>query len=195
MQNLRHSIPKKIILIGASTGGPGQIESIITALPKLRHTTVIIAQHMVEGFMQSFAKRLQVCSANPISVIEDGQSFNEAKIYISEAQTLLKPFENGYRFQKKSLDTYGYNPNINLLFNSFSDLCIKHEIMCVILTGIGDDGVTACQRLSLKGASCLTELAESAVVDGMPNRARALVSDIGIDTLENIVNKICEFSE
>ncbi|MDD2449035.1 MAG: chemotaxis protein CheB, partial [Sulfurimonas sp.] len=56
--NMSYRVPKKIVLIAASTGGPGQIEKIIKALPKLNDTSIVIAQHMVVGFMDSFAKRL-----------------------------------------------------------------------------------------------------------------------------------------
>jgi two-component system chemotaxis response regulator CheB len=62
---LKNSTPSKIVLIGASTGGPGQIEKIINALPKLHDTSVIIAQHMALGFMPSFAKRLKENRLNP----------------------------------------------------------------------------------------------------------------------------------
>ena len=43
---MNFSVPKKIVLIGASTGGPGQIQKILKVLPKLQDTTIIIAQHM-----------------------------------------------------------------------------------------------------------------------------------------------------
>ncbi len=49
-------IPGKIILIGASTGGPGQIEKIIRSLEVLHDTTIIIAQHMSLEFIPSLQK-------------------------------------------------------------------------------------------------------------------------------------------
>ena len=59
MINLNYLNMKKIVLIGASTGGPGQIQKIISSIKTLDNTTVVIAQHMVSGFIESFASRLQ----------------------------------------------------------------------------------------------------------------------------------------
>jgi two-component system chemotaxis response regulator CheB len=67
-------------------------------------------------------------------------------------------------------------------------------ILSVILTGIGDDGINAVKELSTHGAKCLTEGVKSAIVDGMPSRARKEVPNIEILELDEIVQKIKEFS-
>ena len=188
---MKHSVPKKIVLIGASTGGPGQIQKIINSLPKLQNTTIVIAQHMVDGFMDSFANRFQNISYNSISVVKDNQIFKNANIYICEGETKLT--NNSFSKKNSSLDSY--NPNINILFNSFCSLTKDSQILCLILTGIGDDGVDACKNLSLSGARCITESHESAIVDGMPNRARVLVPNIEVNDIDKIVKIISEFCE
>jgi len=68
---LSFSVPKKVVLIGASTGGPGQIQKIIDSLPILSNTSIVIAQHMVDGFINSFTKRLQVNSDNSVKLIQN----------------------------------------------------------------------------------------------------------------------------
>lgn len=188
---MKHLEPRKIVLIGASTGGPGQIKKIINSLPKLEDTTIIIAQHMVDGFMDSFASRLQNTSNNKISVVQDKQTFQKANIYICDGETML----NKGIFTKKRASENSFNPNINILFNSFTSLAKEKEILCVILTGIGDDGVEACKNLSLNGARCITENETSAIVDGMPSRARLLVTNIEIYDIDKIVKIISEFCE
>ena len=65
----------------------------------------------------------------------------------------------------------------------------------MILTGIGDDGVSACKELSLNGASCITESQKSAIVDGMPSRARLFVPNIEVEDINTIVKTISEFCE
>ena len=61
---------EKVILIGASTGGPGQIEKIISNLPILKSTSIIIAQHMVEGFLDSLTSRLQEKKKNTLKMVK-----------------------------------------------------------------------------------------------------------------------------
>ena len=192
---MKLSVPKKIILIGASTGGPGQIQKIIDSIPKLHSTTVIIAQHMVEGFISSFANRLKNSSSNPIDVVQNNQILQNGHIYLCEGKTQLK--RDGYELllTHELACSNSFNPDINILFNSFVPLCSDVDILTVILTGIGDDGVDACKRLSLNGAKCITESVSSAIVDGMPSRARLLVPGIEIENIDIISKKINAFCE
>ncbi len=187
---MRLFVPKKIVLIGASTGGPGQIQRIVNSLPKLNDTTVVVAQHMVTGFIYSFADRFQNTN-NSISVVENNQPFENNNIYICESETKL----TNNNFSKKSTSINSYNPNIDILFNSFISLAKDTQILCVILTGIGNDGVEACRNLSLNGARCITESERSAIVDGMPSRARLLVPNIETYDISEIVTIISEFCE
>ncbi|MCW8895527.1 chemotaxis protein CheB [Sulfurimonas sp.] len=189
---MKLSVPKKIVLIGASTGGPGRIEKIVKSLPILTNTTIIIAQHMVEGFVPSFASRLRENNINPLCMAQDGYAVNAAQIYLCEGLTTVN---SQFYFNKKSSLNTQYNPDINIIFNSFVQFTNKIEILAVILTGIGEDGVSGCKNLSLNGARTLTESEESAIVDGMPCRARKEVPNIEISDINTIINKIKEFCD
>lgn len=146
---------------------------------------------MVDGFMDSFANRFNNMNQHSISVIKDNQSFEKNNIYICAGE--VKLIDN--HFSKKSASKNSFNPNINMLFNSFIPLCKNREILSVILTGIGDDGVMACKNLSINGARCITESEDSAIVDGMPSRARLLVPNIEVYDIDKIVKTISEFCE
>lgn len=188
---MKHSVPKKIILIGASTGGPGEIQKIISSLPILMNTTVIVAQHMVDGFMDSFANNLQTISSNKISIANNGEVCKSSHIYICDGET--KVDANNLTFSKKPTPQNAYNPNINILFNSFVPYCKDVKILGLILTGIGDDGVDASVALSKNGAKVITQTQESAIVDGMPSRARATIQNIEIYDTKGIIKTINEF--
>ncbi len=192
--NLKHSVPNKIVLIGASTGGPGQIEKILKSLPKLNNTSIIIAQHMVRGFIESFAKRLEQHNKNRVLMANDMLHLEAGSVYICNGFTTVTQENSILRFSnKESSSTNEYNPDINTIFNSFIPLTNKVEIICAILTGIGEDGVESCKNLSLNGARTLTESQKSAIVDGMPSRARKDISNIEVSDIETIINKIKEF--
>ena len=193
MPNLKFSIPSKIVLIGASTGGPGQIEKIIKELSLLHNTTVIIAQHMSMEFMPSFIKRLQNLSINPISIVVDKEVVKNSNIYFCSGITSVSKNLNQYIFNTATSDEHKYNPDINSIFTSLVDFTNELEIFCVILTGIGDDGVEGCRQLSIKGAKTATQNEASAIVDGMPSRARKYVPNIEVLSIEEIKYKIKEF--
>ncbi|MDQ7059727.1 MAG: chemotaxis protein CheB [Sulfurimonas sp.] len=182
-----------MVLTGASSGGPGQIQKIVSSLAKLTDTSVIIAQHMVEGFFPSFASTLQKNTVNTIEIIQNNQVLEASKIYLGEGLTCLDARQ--VRFIKKTASLNGYNPDINTLFKAFVSFDKECKILCVILTGIGSDGVDACKALASNGAICITESKSSAIVDGMPKRARALVPNIKVHEMDEIIQAINEFCD
>ncbi|MDD2950254.1 MAG: chemotaxis protein CheB, partial [Sulfuricurvum sp.] len=69
---MKASCNAKIILIGASTGGPGIIEKLITALPENFSVPVCILQHFPSELTPSFVPRLQTCTSNRVVESEEG---------------------------------------------------------------------------------------------------------------------------
>ena len=187
------SVPRKIVLIGASTGGPGQIEKIISSLEPLQDTTLIIAQHMVKGFLPSFVKRLQEHSKNNIEFVEDSMALLPANIYICSGHTEVVKVSSSLKFNRTPSLENSYNPDISMVFNSFIPLAGDFTMLCTVLTGIGEDGVNECRELSIKGVRCITESSQSAIVDGMPHRARKVVPNIEVLEMDEIITNIKEF--
>lgn len=190
---MKHSALNKIVLIGASTGGPGQIEKIIRSLELLDNTTVIVAQHMAVDFIPSFVKRLQEHSINPIEMAMDKSLIKPANIYFCHGMTTIKKDSYGLNFSVESSQEYKYNPDINTVFGSFVQFASAIDILAVILTGIGDDGVEGCKQLAMAGSRTITQNEESAIVDGMPSRARKEVPNIEISNIDTIREKIKGF--
>lgn len=190
---MKLSVPDKIVLIGASTGGPGQIQKIITSLPELKNTTIIIAQHMVKGFIPSFMNRLKLYTENTVSMAEDKQTLVSGQIYLCDGHTRVIKENYNLIFSHVPSRENSYNPNINILFHALVPFAKNIEIMGVILTGIGDDGVDGCKELSLSGCTCLTETEQSAIVDGMTSRARQTVPNIKALNIKEIIQEIEEF--
>ncbi len=190
---MRSFEPNKIVIIGASTGGPGQIEKIITSLDKLYDTTLIIAQHMAADFIPSFVKRLQNNSKNQVSLALHDTKVETGVIYLCSGITTLK--RDGYRAYFSVLASLEnrYNPDIDSVFKSLAPFASEIKILGVILTGIGDDGVEGCKELAKVGASIMTQDAKSAIVDGMPSRARKEIDGIIVGNIEEIREKIKEF--
>ena len=146
---------------------------------------------MVEGFLESFASRLKNISHNPVKIICEKEKLESSTIYVAEGTIELSQDRSIFRVRSTALNSY--NPDINTLFKSFIPLSNNIEILSVILTGIGNDGVDACIKLSQNGSRCITESEKSAIVDGMPNRARALVPNIETYEMDEIIQIISEY--
>ncbi len=190
---MKHLKLSKVVLIGASTGGPGQIDKIIKSLKVLQKTSIIIAQHMADGFMQSFTNEIQKSNHFKVQMAKKDLPLTTNTIYVCEKNIVVD--KDNLVFCEKENSFNSYNPNIDLIFHSFSPLCKEIKILSVLLTGIGEDGVSGCVDLSKNGARCITETSKSAIVDGMPKRAREFVPNIeayDVDTIVKIISEFCE---
>jgi two-component system chemotaxis response regulator CheB len=191
---LKRSELNKIILIGASTGGPGEIQKIVQSLPDLNNTAIVIAQHMAKEFIYSFMNRLKEHTKNSLSMAESKQILLSGHIYLCDGETKVINDSGHLVFSSLPSQQESYNPNINVLFHSLAPFATKVKILSIILTGIGDDGVDGCRELSLNGSTCLTQTQESAIVDGMTSRARESVPNIQALSMQEIIETIKEFS-
>jgi len=187
---LKPSEPKALILIGASTGGPGHIQKIIQALPADFSAAIIIAQHMGDEYIPSFVNQLQHISALNVVAVSNQLAVLPGHIYICSFMTKLKPSRSGLTFTQKKQEMARYNPDIDSLFESASLLTSSYKITGFLLTGIGDDGAKGIKALSDKGVSCIAESETTAVVYGMPFQAKLLVKDISVKSLGDIIQAI-----
>jgi len=182
-----------IVLIGASTGGPGRIHDIIQSLPSNYGPAVIIAQHMAEPFIPSFVKQLNLSSMLPVHDARKPIKIENGHIYVCGITSHLKTDNFTITLEPLICDHYPYNPHIDPLLSSASLLSTSIRKMGVILTGIGDDGARGALDLYNAGSECYFENEESATVYGMPRRAKELVPDALTGTMPEIITAIQRF--
>ncbi len=193
MPSLKPLEPNKLILIGASTGGPGHIKKILASLKPEFSDTIIIAQHMGNEYIPSFVKQLNSICAHEVLCVVSKQNLLPSKIYVCSLLTSINSKPEGLIFMQKNRKESGYNPDIDYLFTSVASLAHQVPVLGIILTGIGSDGVNGCKLLSENGGECIAESDTSAIVDGMPMQARKRVKNIQILSLNDVITKINSF--
>jgi two-component system chemotaxis response regulator CheB len=185
---------QKLILIGSSTGGPSHIQKILTSLPESFNAIVLIAQHMGDEYLESFTARLDNESKIKVNLAKDGNDLVKSNVYICTKKSEIIFSSNGLKLSVKDSEKKHYNPDINSIFISAVNLPKSGvEVMALILTGIGEDGVDGILALSKTNAVIIAESKESAVVFGMPMRAAELVKDIKVLPLSKIIEEINKF--
>ena len=174
----KESIPKsyeKVVLIGASTGGPGLIEEILTSLPYNYPHPVCIVQHMPETFTGKFADRLNRNSE--ITVVEA-----KANDLLAPAKAIIGKGGWHMHFTKKASGAIAvklvpntmkrfFVPSVDEMFFSAAKVFDCKNVLAVELTGIGDDGADGMVELRKKGAYTIAEDETTATVYGMPKEA------------------------
>lgn len=186
--NIMEKFP--LIFIGASTGGPGRIHTILSSLDPDFRGTIIIAQHMAQGFIPSFIKQLRGLTALNIGEVGSGVLVERSTIYVCEVTSHLVTKEGDLWLEPVSESEHFYNPEINALFHSGARIDPSIERIGIILTGIGDDGALGALALSNSGAQCYFESEESATVFGMPRCAKELVASGCVGSMDDIIKVI-----
>lgn len=163
---------RNILAIGASTGGPKAVMSIIKTLPKELNSAVFIVQHISSGFAKGFAHWLDLESAINVRLAETGDTpvSGTALVAPTDCQMI---FENG---AVKIVDAPAVNscrPSIDVFFSS---LAAERggESVGVLLTGMGKDGAQGLSNLRDHGALTIAQDEKSCAVFGMPKAAIAL---------------------
>ncbi|MDF1882444.1 chemotaxis protein CheB [Sulfurimonas sp. SAG-AH-194-C21] len=175
-----------LVLIGASTGGPGHLKKILSSLTKESKAIFIIVQHMNASVMESFSSQLREHSMLSVSLVTGREELLASTVYVC-AHTLELSIEHGRIYLNQSTKEAIYTPSINILFHSALELLPKKKVIPILLTGIGDDGAEGTYQLHQKGAYCIAESEESAIVYGMPKKAYEINKEIKVMHLNKII--------
>jgi two-component system chemotaxis response regulator CheB len=171
-----HQIPQlnvrdfRMLAIGSSTGGPPALEKILPALPADFPLPVVVAQHMPLVFTQSMSKRLDEVCAIKVVHADHGTPILPGQVHIAPGAQHIHVTQKAGRLFAEVNDepkTAAYKPSVSALFESCAKT-IGRQTLGIVLTGIGDDGLTGAKTLHGLGATLIAQDEASSVVYGMP---------------------------
>lgn len=163
---------EKLVLIASSTGGPSALHQLVPALDKHIDAPVVIVQHMPQGFTASLAERLNGLGAIPVSETKDGEVLKKGHVYLAQGGrhlVFIKDKQGNLRFaQNDDAPVNGLRPCANITFSSVCQLPLD-LIVCVVLTGMGSDGLTAIKELRKRQhVYTIAQNKDTCTVYGMP---------------------------
>jgi two-component system chemotaxis response regulator CheB len=170
-QQVRHH-PKRIILLGASTGGTEALREVLTHLPG-DLPGIAIVQHIPAHFSKAFADRLNATCAFEVREAVDGDRLVPGLALIAPGNfhMMLQWSAEGYRVRVADGPmVWHQRPAVDVLFKSAADIAGQYALAGV-LTGMGKDGAEGLLRLREKGATTFAQDEETSVVYGMPRAA------------------------
>lgn len=163
----------KVVAIGASTGGPPVLQTVLGALPKDFPVPVLIVQHMAAGFVQGFVEWLAQASRLPVHLATQGETLLPGHIYVAPDNSQMKVAPGGRIVLDKDEPENGMRPSVSCLFRSVAEV-YGGEAVAGLLTGMGRDGAEELKLLKEKGAVTFVQDQDSSVVYGMPGEAARL---------------------
>jgi len=179
------SAKPRIVAIGASTGGPPALETILASLPKDFPIPILIVQHMSPGFIRGFARWLANSSGLPVRVAMHGESLLPGHVYVAPDEYQMKVEREGKIILTKDGPERGLRPSISYLFRAVAE-AYGADAIAGLLTGMGRDGASELRLLKERGAITFAQDKDSSVVHGMPGQAIKLDAAVLILPLDRI---------
>ncbi|MBN1256929.1 MAG: chemotaxis response regulator protein-glutamate methylesterase [Planctomycetes bacterium] len=182
-----NTISKKVVAIGASTGGTEALTQVLTYMPE-NAPPILIVQHMPPGFTAAFANRLNGLCAMEVLEAKNGMEVMPGRAIIApgDQHLLLQP--NGTEFIAKLKQgplVCRHRPSVQVLFDSVAANAGK-SALGVIMTGMGADGAEGLLHMREAGANTIAQNEESCIVYGMPKEAIELGAAEKIVPLDRI---------
>ena len=163
--------PVELVAVGASTGGPAALATILRGLPAAIPVPVLVVQHITPGFDAALATWLDETTPLAVRLAADGQRPRPGEVVIAPAGAHLGL--SGDRVElRDGPPLNGHRPSATHLFASVARV-FGPRAAGVILTGMGSDGAAGLLELRRAGGTTLAQDEASCVVAGMPAAAVA----------------------
>jgi two-component system, chemotaxis family, protein-glutamate methylesterase/glutaminase len=163
----------KLVAIGISTGGPNALQYVLSQLPGDFGGSIVVVQHMPEGFTDMFAKRLNETCAIDVKEAQSGD-------LLIAGRALICPGNRHMKVKRMPLgdivvlsdddQVNGHRPSVDVLFHSAAQE-FGHNVIGVIMTGMGEDGAEGLGEIKAVGGQTIAQSEASCVVYGMPKVA------------------------
>lgn len=175
----------RMVAIGASTGGPPVLATILAALPKNVPYPVLLVQHICNGFAAGFGACLAQASGLPVHIAEGGELPLTGHVYVAPGEFHMGVSSDGRITLDAGPPENAVRPSVAFLFRSIASVYGKHAA-AVLLTGMGTDGAEALKLIRDRGGVTIAQDETSSVVHGMPGEAIRLGAAMHVLSPESI---------
>jgi two-component system, chemotaxis family, protein-glutamate methylesterase/glutaminase len=165
--------PSRIVAIGASTGGPQALQSILSRLPAELPVPLLCVQHISPGFLKGLVEWLAGQCRIHVRIARDGETPAAGTAYFPQEQTHLVLGPDGRLQLTHDPPVAGHRPSVTVTLESVA----RHygsAALGVLLTGMGEDGVTGMRAIAGAGGATIAQDEATSVVFGMPKQAIAV---------------------
>ena len=174
--------PRRVIAIGISTGGPNALQFVLPQISADFPSTILVVQHMPEGFTEMFAKRLDECCALEVHEARPGDLLLAGRVLIcpGNRHMMVRRMPRGDMVVlSDGPPVNGHRPSADVLFHSVAQE-FGLTAVGILMTGMGDDGAEGLGAIKAASGMTIAQSEDTCVVSGMPRAA----------ILKGYVNKI-----
>jgi two-component system chemotaxis response regulator CheB len=166
------AVRPRLLAVGASTGGPKALQTILSRLPADFPAPVLCVQHISPGFLEGLVEWLASQCAIRVEIARNGAPPQAGHVYFPPEDTHLVLDSTGDLRATNAPPVDGHRPSVSTTFLSVAQCCGAAAV-AVLLTGMGRDGVEGMQAIARAGGLTIAQDEASSVVFGMPKEAIA----------------------
>jgi two-component system chemotaxis response regulator CheB len=191
--------PTKIVAIGISTGGPQTLQYLLSQLPHDFPATIVVVQHMPDGFTEMFARRLDEACALNVKEAQSGDPLVAGGVLVCPGNRHVKVKHlplGDIAILSDDPRVNGHRPSADVLFKSVAEE-FAERALGLIMTGMGEDGAHGLGLIKAAGGMTIAQSEESCVVFGMPKAAIErghAMRVVNLDTIANTLQAQCSSS-
>ena len=178
-----------IIVMGASTGGPPVLQTILVRLPKDLPVPIVIVQHIAHGFVQGLLEWLKQTTGFPMHLASHGERLLPGHVYFAPDDHHIGVEADGRAMLSIDPPENGLRPSVSFLFRSVARN-FGSKAIGVLLTGMGRDGAEELRMMRERGAVTFAQDQASSVVHGMPGEAMKLEAAVHVLPPEAIAESL-----
>ena len=162
----------KLVAIGASTGGPQALATVLSHFPAGFEPAVLVVQHMAEGFIPGLVSWLDGLVALPVVQGESGRRLQPGTVTVAPSGLNLLVREQLRVVCEPAPERQFHVPGVDASFESIAE-SVGAEAVGVVLTGMGRDGAIGLKAMRERGAITIGQDEATCAVYGMPQAAYA----------------------
>jgi len=188
---------REVIALGASTGGPPVLATILQRLPRDFDVPILIAQHIPKMHAPYLADLLAERSGRKVVLGKAGMCVDKSHVYIAGDGLHMTVARQGSRLvlvQDMNHPEHHCRPAVDPLFRSVAEAC---GAACVgaVISGMGRDGAQGAVALADKGAPVVAQDQKSSVIWSMPGAAVAAGATVTVAPPQGIADCISKWTE
>jgi two-component system, chemotaxis family, protein-glutamate methylesterase/glutaminase len=165
--------PSRIVAIGISTGGPNALQYVLSQIPADFPASILVVQHMPEGFTEMFAKRLDECCHLEVREARSGDLLIAGRVLIcpGNRHIMVRRMPRGdMAVLSDGPPVNGHRPSADVLFHSVAQQ-FGLTAVGLLMTGMGEDGAEGLGAIKDSGGMTIAQSEDTCVVSGMPRAA------------------------
>lgn len=187
--SIRFGAAQRLVLVGASTGGPPALDALLEPLPDSFPWPIVVAQHMPASFTGALARRLDRLCALGVREVAGPERLEPGQVYIGrgDADIIVSRRSGGLvALPAPASAAHRWHPSVDRLVTSAMGVVQAGDLVGVLMTGMGSDGARAMTDLRAAGGATVAEAEETAIVWGMPGELVRMGGAQAIKPLEAI---------